>query len=330
MYIHYRVSACIHLANLGLRKPLEFSLQDDKVRISASAAGGRNDSNLFGVAETIEACSPEMMTLLDEATHGRALEPPARNKQLLAFCRALDARLGRHLEDVVSALRWRCGVSDGPLSPLSDATYEFSIDGAEWRSIPRYAASARIRFSRARRNLVEDEIQAGVADLLVRGKDEPLGYQLLREALELRKTHPRSALVIGIAAIEVGFKHFVADLVPDAAWLAIEAPSPPLDRMLREYLPKLPVRGKFEGRYALIPQKLINVLGEGMKARNKLAHSGKFLPDADELENLLHTINDLLLLFDCYSGERWALDHIDAESTQALVEAISKQRQRVT
>jgi hypothetical protein len=133
-----------------------------------------------------------------------------------------------------------------------------------------------------------------------------------------------------MAAIEVGFKHFVADLVPDAAWLAIEVPSPPLDKMLREYLPRLPVRGKFEGRYALIPQKLINVLAEGTKARNKLAHSGSFLPDADDLEKLLETINDLLLLFDFYSGEHWALDHVDAESQQALVEAISKQRQRAT
>jgi hypothetical protein len=100
--------------------------------------------------------------------------------------------------------------------------------------------------------------------------------------------------------------------------------------MLKEYLPKLPVRGKFEGRYALIPQRLMNVLSEGIKARNKLAHSGKFLPNADDLETLLDTINDLLLLFDCYSGERWALDHVDGESQQALVQAISKQRHRAT
>lgn len=268
-----------------------------------------------------------MLPLLDDATHARALEPPERNERLLAFCRPLDARLWRHLEEVVSVLRWRCGVSDGPLRPFSDSTYEFSVDGTNWRSIPRYAASFRIKFSRARHKLARDDIQGGVTDLIAKAKDEPLGYQLLREALELRKTHPRSALVIGMAAIEVGFKHFVADLVPDAAWLAIEVPSPPLDRMLREYLPKLPVRGKFEGQFALIPQRLINILVEGTKARNKLAHSGRFLPDADDLENLLHTINDLLLLFDCYSGEAWALDHVNAETRQALVEAISKQRQ---
>jgi hypothetical protein len=316
--------------NLGLKKPLEFSVQGDRVSISAIVAGDRNESYLLGVVEITEICSPEMMPLLDEGTYPRALEPPERNEKLLSFCRVLDARLWKHLEDVVSALRWRCGVSDGPLRPFSDSTCEFSFDGTDWRSIPRYLASVRLKFSRARHNLTDDEIQVGVADLLARGKDEPLGYQLLREALELRKSHPRSALVIGMAAIEVGFKHFVADLVPDAAWLAIEVPSPPLDKMLREYLPRLPVRGKFEGRYALIPQKLINVLAEGTKARNKLAHSGSFLPDADDLEKLLETINDLLLLFDFYSGEHWALDHVDAESQQALVEAISKQRQRAT
>jgi hypothetical protein len=275
---------------------------------------GNNESYLLGVAEANEACSPEMLILLGEATHGKALEPAERNERLLAFCKDLDTRLWGHLEYVVSVLRWRCGISDGPLRPFSDAKYEFSVDGTEWHSVPRYLASIRLMWGRARRNLVEDEIQGGVAELLSRDKDEPLGYQLLREALELRKTHPRSALVIGIAAIEVGFKHFIAHLVPDAAWLAIEVPSPPLDKMIREYLPQLPVRGKFEGRFALIPSKLINTLGEGMKARNKLAHSGKFLPDADELENLLYTINDILLLLDCYSGEHWALDHVAAES----------------
>lgn len=316
--------------NLDLKNPLEFSIQGDRVRISANIADGKKESYLLGVVETTEVCSSEMITLLDESTQGRPLVPAERNDKLLALCRPLNARLWSRLEAVVAVLRWRCGVSNGPQSPFSDSTYEFSVDGTNWRPIPSYLASIRLQFSRGRHHVADDEIQSGVADLLAREKGEPLGYQLLREALELRPTHPRSALVIGMAAIEVGFKHLVADLVPDAAWLAIEVPSPPLDKMLKEYLPKLPVRGKFEGRYALIPQRLINVLSDGIKARNKLAHSGKFLPNADDLETLLDTINDLLLLFDCYSGERWALDHIDGESQQALAQAISKQRLRAT
>jgi hypothetical protein len=129
-----------------------------------------------------------------------------------------------------------------------------------------------------------------------------------------------------MSAVEVGFKHLIADLVPDAAWLAIEVPSPPLDKILKDYLPKLPVRSKLWEHNPVIPAKMIRVITEGMKARNKLAHSGRFLPDEDELQSLLFTINDLLLLFDVYSGETWAIHHVAIRSRIELSNAIAKQQ----
>jgi hypothetical protein len=94
--------------------------------------------------------------------------------------------------------------------------------------------------------------------------------------------------------------------------------------MLKDYLPKLPVRSKLWKHHPLIPAKMIRVITEGMKARNKLAHSGKFLPNEDELQSLLFTINDLLLLFDVYSGETWAIHHVGMRSRIELSNAIRK------
>jgi hypothetical protein len=327
--MNYRVSTHIRGTRLNLAKDLEFTLGDDRLRICASATQPTEPKKaeyLIGIAEAnVLGSSAEMLTLVDNVGYDRAQVSPERYKELLTFCMELNARLISQIERVVSALRWRCGVSDGPADALSETTYEYSIDGSQWRSIT-FIPSYRITVSgRARNNLTEDEINKGVSDLLARNKPEPLAYQLLREAYELRKTHPRSALVIGMSAMEVGLKHLVADLVPDAAWLAIEVPSPPLDKMLREYLPKLPVRSKLWKHDPLIPRKMIEVITEGTKLRNKLAHSGKFLPDEDTLQALLFTINDLLLLFDVYSGETWAIDHVGISSRTEISNAITKQ-----
>ena len=190
MNLHYRISARIHVMNLGLKNPLEFTLEGDRVRIAPNIGDGESKSYLLGVVETIEVCSPEMIPLLEESAGAESVETSDRNENVLAFYRPLNARLWIRLEAVVSALRWRCGVCDGPRSPFSDSTYEFSVDGTTWRRVPNYLASIGLKFSRGRHNVTDADIQSGIADLLTRGKGEPLGYQLLREALELEDNPP--------------------------------------------------------------------------------------------------------------------------------------------
>jgi len=47
--------------------------------------------------------------------------------------------------------------------------------------------------------------------------------------------HRRSALVIGVAAAEVGFKRLVGSLVPQAQWLMDEVQTPSLAKMLASF-----------------------------------------------------------------------------------------------
>jgi hypothetical protein len=70
---------------------------------------------------------------------------------------------------------------------------------------------------------------AAVADLVTSSQREPVAHELWREAWNLRHTNPRSSLVIGVAAAEVGLKQLIAASVPDAASLVENIPSPPLD-----------------------------------------------------------------------------------------------------
>jgi hypothetical protein len=59
----------------------------------------------------------------------------------------------------------------------------------------------------------------------------PLGQELLREAWRNLFVHPRSALVIGMAAAETGLKALIVDLVPENSWLIQEVQSPPIVKL---------------------------------------------------------------------------------------------------
>ena len=74
--------------------------------------------------------------------------------------------------------------------------------------------------------------------LILQGASEPVAYELLREARDVRATG-RAQLTIGLAALEVGVKRFLAERVPEEEWLLEHLPSPDVVAILRDYLPRL-------------------------------------------------------------------------------------------
>ncbi len=107
--------------------------------------------------------------------------------------------------------------------------------------------------------------------------------------------NPRSAVVIGIAAAEVGLKQCIADLVPDAGWLIEKVQSPPLVDMLRKYLPQLPARLKIGDQVLPPPKAVLKGLERGVMLRNRIVHSSVAdMPTTDEIDDLLYSVLDLL------------------------------------
>jgi hypothetical protein len=43
-------------------------------------------------------------------------------------------------------------------------------------------------------------------------------------------------MILAVAAAEVGFKQFIVQMQPETKWLVANLPSPPLDKMLAEFL----------------------------------------------------------------------------------------------
>ena len=136
----------------------------------------------------------------------------------------------------------------------------------------------------------------------------------MREAWSQRGSHPRSALVIGVAAAEVGVKKLIGTLVPETQWLLDEIPTPPFSKMLRKYLPSLKVKAHFQGKAIAPPSKLIAKLDRAVEYRNKMVHAGKAPPPGGELEDMLKAVEDLLWICDAYAGYTWVAGYLSADT----------------
>jgi hypothetical protein len=144
---------------------------------------------------------------------------------------------------------------------------------------------------------------------------EPLGHQLLREAKEIAQHSPRSALLICYSALEVALKQHIAKCAPDAGWLAMEVPTPPLSKILKNFLPKIhSEKEDFQSwDQANSVFKLIQKFGED---RNRLAHRGE--ESSASLDDYLRTTSDLLFAFDVLEGHAWAKAHVSCEFGKLL------------
>jgi hypothetical protein len=232
------------------------------------------------------------------------------------FINHVASELHQAARKSAEVLRWRYGIL-GPHSPYSSGASEWSFDGEQWHALPKNLG-LQVQLESAGTVHVTDEVKADVEVLLSQEVAEPLGHDLFREAWELRERNPRSALVIGVASLEVGFKNFVAELVPDAEWLVEEAPTPPLVSMLKNYLPKLPAKSTIEGGVLPPPSKLRKSIDEAVKKRNKVSHSSSAALEPEALKEWLLVIQDVLWLLDYYRGFQWASTHIREETKKQM------------
>lgn len=220
-------------------------------------------------------------------------------------------------ESTVSILRWRCGLSEGPADPFHRRSEHLSQDGESWLEISM-ARSATVTFGIPSRQIeASPEFEQRIVGLVSERSEEPLGHQLFKEAWNQKGAHPRSALVIGVAAAEVGLKKLIGALVPQAQWLVDEIQTPSFSKMLRKYLPSLRVKAQFQGKKIAPPNTLIKKLEKAVEYRNKLVHAGKAPPHRQDLEEMLRAVNDFLYICDVYIGHVWAAEHISVETRSA-------------
>jgi len=223
--------------------------------------------------------------------------------------------LGDLMEATITVLRWRSGLTEGLTNPFLNRREFLSTDGESWFEVHTVRGLKIVMLHPPRQ--IPLSLESEVAQLVSATREEPLGHQLFREAWNEKKLHPRSALVIGVAAAEVGLKNLIGTLVPQARWLVDEVQTPSIDNMLRKYLPTLPIKAKFHGKTINLPSELCKVLASAFQWRNKVVHAGKTPPSEEELELMLRAIEDFLWICDVYSGSQWAGQFISSETLAA-------------
>lgn len=245
--------------------------------------------------------------------------PPASwfSKDFQEFEAHLNHKLTNFIRRSVKIIRWRKGLKSAHKPVRATLGLSWSFNGQDWYKMPTglisLSTSIELVFSWSSNH------QAEIESLIADEANEPLGHELFLEAWQNKSASPRSALIVGIAAAEVGLKECIGKLVPYAQWLVGNMPSPPLDKMISRYLPLLPAKLKIKDAVIKPPKAILTALSRGIEMRNKTTHAGNAAPKEEELKELLLSVRDLLYLLDYYCGSAWALENIRHETYQAML-----------
>ena len=240
-------------------------------------------------------------------------EPP---EAVLAICEDVYAELHAEAARLIRLLRWLCNQTE-PAQPLGNAVLYCSLDGELWDAAPTRQYDPP--FLLGLDALLEGEWVEFIAEIWENGEvDEPLARQIYLESYALADENPRAAVVLAVAAAEVGLKQFAAGQSdrPSEAWLISAIQSPRLLDLLRDYLPFLTDKRTAEGR--AIPKALVTALDNAATDRNHIVHRGeaKETYTPDQMAKFLLAVNDFLYLLDWFGGNAWAFDRLQ-EETQA-------------
>ena len=241
--------------------------------------------------------------------------PEVYCEEYIAYLREAAARINRLSTSALDLLLWRGRIRAGPADlnadpfrlhwvRLTPQDRGSSVHDLGWCQVPFGEMALHLPDMDALD--LRTEVAADLSGLLDAHIRAPLGQVLMREAWRNRESNLRSALVMAVAAVETGAKEFVARAAPDAAWLVENLQSPPLHKILADYLPTLPSRCGQADFVPPIPESWRMVLKRGVEDRNKVVHGRDIELDADMIERLLATSLDLLYFLDYHSGYGWA------------------------
>jgi hypothetical protein len=228
------------------------------------------------------------------------------------FIDAVTTELRDFMVRTVGTIRWRTNVQYGSHNPFSSRGLRWSLDDGFWHPAP---LDLHVTVEVQSPPRISPEICGQIGELVRLGSGEPLYHNIFREAHTQKGSNPRSAIIAGIGAAELAVKALIASLVPHAEWLAMNAPTPPLVKMLTDYLPLLPAKNTFAGKVKPPPKQIIDEMKKGVTIRNSVTHVGANTPSRETLEKILSAVRDILWLVDYYAGNDWAAEYL-SEATR--------------
>lgn len=233
-----------------------------------------------------------------------------------AFVDALGDELNRAATRALAVLRWRTGELGGPLEG-PDTRFGWNLGDGRWHPLPSDTYVRLDAYSYPELTLAAHD---DIVRLFHEGIDEPLAYELIREAWAHRAANPRAALITAITALEIAVKQFIATRVPAADWLVENVPTPDVMKLMREYLPTLdpPPGGRRDAeRFRELPDQLWRLLLKRRNQRNNVIHKPAAYESAgrpdlqpitpERAEGAVLAVREVLYRLDLADGHAWAV-----------------------
>ena len=198
--------------------------------------------------------------------------------------------------NLFKVLRWQYNWTSKNNIEIKEIKTEWSLDEQSW--IPFIDCPQITGLSVSFINEIQLE-KDHIENLLRLQKSEPVYQEMIREAKELKSTNLKSSYVIATAALEVAVKRFVVEKIPESEYLIEEMPSPPIDKLIKKFLPTL------ENKFQIIDS--ISSITKIIQRRNKLVHLGRMEFNREEGYNDIKTIEDIIHVIDYFLGHPHSL-----------------------
>lgn len=205
---------------------------------------------------------------------------------------------------IIHLLRWRYGKWSELGLLLRKSTRWENCDSGNWFRIPSYLPApdglGRIESGMSHHDLLDGLLQRSIDGR----RSEPIGHSLLQSAFSI--SNGRAAIVLAVSAVEVALKALVSEKIPQAEWLAFNLPMPPVEKIIREYVPLLfPEVNRNEYTAEIFPKDVMEAVAKFVGIRNAIAHRGE---DADSRDSwkCCDCMRDVLFRLDYLNGHKWA------------------------
>lgn len=212
-----------------------------------------------------------------------------------AFVSEKISELEEIAKQIYQSLRWRYNLADADNSCFNKRLIFWSFDNENWHEI----VNNRIIITQI------EPLKIGIEETNETLKNtEPIYHDLFREAVGLQKSNHRSSLLIAVTALETCIKKAISSKVDYSEWLINNIPSPPVHKILEDYLPIILEDFK-------LSNEELKEINNSITERNKLVHTGSE-PKKESLAKRLKLIKEILYRIDFYLGNEWAIEYFKA------------------
>ena len=223
-------------------------------------------------------------------------------RRFQSISREVEKHLSELIRRFVKTLRWSQAASGGQ-SPFAHVGSFWSEDKTNWQIMPWKLS---VRIGEARGINIGQQAIGRVTELWASNHAEPLGHQMIREALDIAGSNARSALLIGVSALEAGLKDYIQSKIPNSDILLEEMPSPSVENMAQKVIPALHKAQSAESPHFPLNKDDSDRLKKWVSQRNRVAHGIQKTVKVEELIAFLKFTRSLLYKLDFCRGHRWA------------------------